>query len=82
MHFYLRATTVKAAKLEAKREHPEGGIIYGCINIEDTYAIAYVCVIMPRSIPGKRICRSDRHDPDNLRYPRPDYFQFVENSYD
>lgn len=75
---YLKAQTVRSAKVQAKRLYPEGGTIYGYCNELGVSYIVYVCHIRTQVIFGRRRCVSDRRSTDT-EFMKPHYFTFSED---
>lgn len=75
---YLKAQTVRSAKVQAKRLYPEGGTIYGYKNILGTSIAVYFCHVQSLDHWGRRRCISSRLTP-SVDYEVPDFFSFLED---
>lgn len=75
---YLKAQTVRSAKVQAKRLYPEGGTIYGYCNELGSQVVVYICHIRTQVDWGRRRCVSDRLDL-SIHYEQPHYFTFSED---
>lgn len=75
---YLKAQTVRSAKIQAKRSTAKGGTVYGYVNEMGISIAVYFCHIQPLDHWGRRRCISSRIEV-NHSYEVPHFFTFSED---